>query len=217
MAGIMFRLPESAFLQTFHPINGRAAHWVLLFSRLASGRGGAVVDRGRGTCKLEPPPEESLPSEWTLAHMATRFESNYGPDPRIAPEVVSRALEGIAEEARVLGVPLIRVQFPDRVLVDTEARRRLGIRLRRSGFDPDRLAHAVRATPGILIDVRGALAAGAENFKEDTHLSDLGNVRVGEAVASELARILPAISPEFEPRPPADARPPRDFHTAERQ
>ena len=199
MAGIMFRTPASPFLQIFHPMNGRAAHWVLLVSRLARGvsGGGAVVHRDSGTCVLDAPPEESVPSDWTLAHMADRFATNYGPTPRIAPEVVARALEGTANEARKLGVPLIRVVFPDRILVDTGAQQRLGIRLHRSGFDPDRLARFVRKSPGILIDVRDALEAGTENFKRDTHLSDLGNVRAGEAVASELARILPAIAPEF--------------------
>ncbi len=201
MAGIMFRTPASPFLQIFHPMNGRAAHWALLVSRLARGvsGAGAVVHRDTGTCDLDAAPEESAPSDWTRAHMAHRFVTNYGPTPRIAPDVVARALEGTAQEARRLGVPLIRVVFPDRILVDTDAQQRLGIRPHQSGYDPDRLARFVRKTPGILIDVRGALEAGSENFKQDTHLSDLGNVRAGEAIASELARILPAIAPEFGP------------------
>lgn len=194
MGGILFRVPSSFFLRVFHPLNGRTAHWMLLIVGLWQGTSGdgAVVHRDTGDCKLETAPRDAEPLAWTDAHMRGRFETNYGPNPRIAADEVARSLDEISQEADRLGVPLVRVVFPDRILVDPDSRRRLGLALDAPGFDPERLIRLLRALPGDRIELHGALAAGSENFAQDTHLSDLGNVRAGETVGKELARILKA-------------------------
>ena len=195
MGGILFRVPESRFLRSFHPLNGRAAHWTLLVGRLARGadRRGDGVYRETGTCDFEPAVAEAA-SGTLLQLVRDRFASTEGPEPRLATETVATALAALDAEAADAGVPLVRVVFPERVRVDLALRAEAGL----PPVSPDPFADVLAALPTPVLDVTPALTAGAENYRSsDTHLSDLGNLRAGEFVGDALAEALPGSSDRF--------------------
>ncbi|MDJ0787015.1 MAG: SGNH/GDSL hydrolase family protein [Myxococcota bacterium] len=204
VAGMSFRFPSAGWLRRLHPMNSttaRTALFVVRASRL-SRRPPAAARRDPGACQLEPVPLESVPSE--LRQLALRrLEANYAPDSRLAEELVRDALRALRDEVALQGVPFVLATLPDRILVDADLRRALDVSL--DDFDAERLqsfADAIAQREAIdAIDLRRALAAGSENYRpDDTHLSDLGNVRVGEALGRALAR-------RFGQRPPTTSFP----------
>ncbi len=196
VAGINYRFPESWFLRTFHPLNTRLFRTALFVQRASRFvRGGAgQVRREDGPCQLAPEPLGEVPPG--LADLVRRrFRANYGPGARVAEDVVGTAVDAMRDTARRLGVPFVLVVFPDRILVDEALQRRLGLDPASARGDAGRLRRFVarRFEDVPRIDVAPALAAGSENYRsDDTHLSDLGNLRAGRAVGRRLAAILGA-------------------------
>ncbi len=189
VAGVNFRFPESPFLRIFHPLNSRSFRYALFVeraSRLVRGSG-ARARRDAGACRLAP---EAVPTEAPagLLHLARRrLAANYGPAARSAIGEVEAALGGLRRLAAER--PVFVVVFPDRVLVDEALAQAAGADPR--VHDLGRLgAWLDVAWPGA-IRVAPALGAGAENYRpNDTHLSDLGNLRAGRHVGAALAERL---------------------------
>jgi lysophospholipase L1-like esterase len=200
MAGMNFRFPRSGFLRTFHPLNSRTFRWSLFVgttARLNRGAGGAAWREG-GECQLEPEPFGEVGEE--LARLVRRrFATNYGGERRVAVGEVAGAVERMEALAAERGTPLVRVVFPDRVLLDPELREALDISL---PGDADHLVSAGLEGSSPAIDASPALAAGAENYRgSDTHLSDLGNLRAGRYAGERLAEALGSDAAERPPRP----------------
>jgi hypothetical protein len=193
VAGMSFRFPASPWLRALHPLNTRSFRWALFVVRAGELVRGApaAARRDAGACDLTP---ARLPTPLPGALRALvrrRLEANYGPSPRSADAVVERAVAELRAQAARLGVPFVLVVFPDRILVDEALRARLDLDPAR--YDLGRLARLVRArlAAGPLVEAAPALAAGSENYRpDDTHLSDLGNLRAGRFVGEALAGIL---------------------------
>ncbi len=193
VAGMTFRFPESVFLRTFHPLNTRTARWSLFVARAGTllRRPAAAARRDTGRCDLEARPLGTVAPELEQL-VRRRWSTNYGPAPRSAFSVVGAALSELRAEAEALGVPYVQVVFPDRALVDADLRSRLGLSLEQG--DPERLMRFVREQAGAgPVDASPALEEGSAMYRsEDTHLSDLGNVRAGRHVGARIADRLPA-------------------------
>ena len=195
VAGINFRFPVSWFLRTFHPLNSRTFRYLLFVARTSRLDHGIreQVQRREGSCRIES--EELTEIGGALrAMVGRRLESNYSPQgSRAATTVMSQALAGFEERARQLGVPLVLVVFPDRILVDADLRRLLGRDLDAEGYDLQRLRRwietHVEGSP--VLDTSEVLRGGGEHYRKgDTHLSDLGNLVVGKWVGERLATRL---------------------------
>jgi hypothetical protein len=192
VAGISFRFPESWFLRTFHPFNTRVVRWslfarALLKLRRATDEFGPVSE---GPCDLTPRPVIGVSAflarmvENGLVGVARAASSS-----RAMEETVARIL-AMKQEADDLGVPFAVVIFPDRILADPELARELEL-------DPDRLepsrilrAYLFEHLPGVTIwDTTESLRGHIGMYRlNDTHLSDAGNVVVGEWVGGRLLR-----------------------------
>jgi len=195
VAGINFRFPVSRFLRMFHPLNSRTFRYVLFVSRTSRlDRGGREqVQRREGSCRVEGEKLTEV-GDALRALVERRLDTNYSPQgSRAATREVSRALSGLEEETRRLGVPLLLVVFPDRILVDSDLRRLLGRDLAAEGYDLERLRRWIEENvqgPAVL-DTTDALRGGSEHYRSaDTHLSDLGNVVAGRWVGEQLATLL---------------------------
>ncbi len=187
VAGINFRFPESAFLRAMHPLNSRSFRYALFAER--AGRlvrgGGAPARRDSGECQLEAAPPAASPAELTRL-VRRRLAASYGPEPRLATDVVTGALARFAQRAREAGVPAALVVFPDRVLADEDLARELGV-------DPtelpiERLRGPLAAAWPDAIDLTQVLRDVPSAYRrDDTHLSDRGNLHAGRAVGRRLA------------------------------
>jgi hypothetical protein len=195
VAGINFRFPASRFLRTFHPLNSRTFRYVLFVSRTSRLDRGSreQLQRREGSCLIEA---EKLTEVGDALRVLVerRLETNYSPRrARTATGEVSRALDGLEEVTRRLGVPLLLVVFPDRILVDADLGRLLGRDLAAEGYDLERLRRWIEDNvqgPEVL-DTTDVLRGGSEHFRSvDTHLSDLGNVVAGEWVGEGLKTLL---------------------------
>ena len=197
VAGINFRFPESGFLRAFHPLNTRTFRYALFFERTSGFlRGnGQEVRRDEGACDLAPTPLERIPD--ALRELVLRrLEANYAPGAVTADAEVAEAVDGMRRIAGGRGVPFVLVVFPDRVLVDPDLRAALGLESGLRGYEANRLRDLARERFGqtLVVDTMLALRAGSENFRpDDTHLSDLGNLRVGRRVGRLLAQALPRV------------------------
>jgi lysophospholipase L1-like esterase len=195
VAGINFRFPVSRFLQMFHPLNSRTFRYLLFVSRTSRLDRGSreQVQRREGRCRIEGEKLTEI-GDALRALVERRLDVNYSPQrSRAATAVVSRALAGLEEETRRLGVPLVLVVFPDRILVDADLRRLLGRDLPAEGYDLERLRRWIEDHvhgPAVL-DTTEVLSGGSERYRSgDTHLSDLGNLVAGEWVGERLATLL---------------------------
>jgi len=197
VAGINFRFPQSPFLRWFHPLNSRTFRYALFVARAAQLRSASddAVQRGDGECRAPRPLADPLP-EGLEALVRRRLEASYRePLAPLATGVVSESLEAFSAETRRLGIPLVWVVFPDRVLADTELQARLGWTDEPPGYDLDRLTRWVRERAGDvpLVDLTEPLRGPASNYRSsDTHLSDEGNVVAGRYVGDRLAEHLRA-------------------------
>ncbi len=190
VAGINYRFPESFFLRLFHPLNTRSFRYAVFMERAGRlMRGGAVAARREeGRCRLEPQPTAELPSELESL-VRRRFAASTGPDARLATGVVRNALWALRTRAAERGLTMQVVVFPERLRVDGSLQTRLGVPA--TALADDRLLDLIREVAPDAIDVRPALMAGSENYRpDDTHLSDLGNLRAGRYVGRMLARRL---------------------------
>jgi len=195
VAGINFRFPVSWYLRAFHPLNSRTFRYLLFVartSRLDHGIREQVVRR-EGSCRIQGEKQSEL-SDALRAMVERRLDANYVVGgSRAATAVVSQALAGLEERAHRLGIPLVLVVFPDRILVDADLRQLLGRDLAAEGYDLQRLRRWIEAKvegPPVL-DTTEVLSGGSEHYRSgDTHLSDLGNLVAGEWVGERLATLL---------------------------
>jgi hypothetical protein len=106
---------------------------------------------------------------------------------------VAEVLAAFRHEAEALGVPLVVVVVPDRILADGELRERLGLPADlEKYYDLGALRRFVAERAGApVVDVTDALRGGSVDYREsDTHLSDVGNVAAGRFVGERLAGFL---------------------------
>jgi hypothetical protein len=193
VAGINFRFPRSPFLRWLHPLNTRTARYAMfLWQASRLGRADDAVQRGDGNCR-PPPPLPDPPPEALRELVHRRLEDNYGPNAALAREGVADALDAFRREAERLGVPLVVVMFPDRILADRELRAALGLPADLEAYyDLGALRRFVAERAGVpVIDATEALTDGSTNYRAaDTHLSDVGNQVAGRAVGGRLAELL---------------------------
>jgi hypothetical protein len=192
VAGINFRFPVSRFLRVFHPLNSRTFRYLLFVVRASSLDQGTreQVFRPEGSCRLEGEKLSEV-GDALRVMVERRLDANYAPTgSRAATAVMSKALAGLEEQARRLGIPLVLVVFPDRILADDDLRRLLGRDLEAEGYDLERLRRWIEANvEGVpVLDTTEVLRGASENYRRsDTHLSDLGNLVAGEWVGERLA------------------------------
>ena len=193
VAGMNFRFPRSPFLRWLHPLNTRSARYAMfLWQASRLGRSDDAVQRGDGSCRPPDPLPDPLP-EALRELVLRRLEDNYGPRAQLAREGVAEALAGFRRETARLGVPLVVVVFPDRILADRELRARLGLPADLEAlYDLASLRRFVAESAGApLVDVTDALTDGSVHYREsDTHLSDVGNTVAGRFVGERLAELL---------------------------
>jgi len=195
VAGMNFRFPVSRFLRAFHPLNSRTFRYLLFVARTSSLDRGIreQVARREGSCQIEGEKLTEV-GDALRALVERRLDANYASTgSRAATGVMSQALAGLEERARRLGIPLVLVVFPDRILADHDLQRLLGRDLAAEGYDLERLRRWIQANvhgPPVL-DTTEVLRGTSENYRSgDTHLSDLGNVVAGEWVGERLAALL---------------------------
>lgn len=193
VAGMAFRFPRSRFLRLFHPLNSRTFR-TAMFTRALISIHYELHDfsaLGTGPCEPEPEHLDGLPD--TVRGIVLRkladAERVIASEPAI--ENATGAVREMAREVRALGVPFVVVVFPDRSSVDPELR---------AVLDADstglRAAAELRTVvrerlPGIpLVNASEALDEAGSYRRVDTHLSDYGNVEVGEYVGRRLDTIL---------------------------
>lgn len=195
VAGINFRFPESPFLRWLHPLNSRTFRYALFLARAARLSGGPddAVQRGDGKCRPPPPLPDPLP-EALESLVRRRLETSYRKPLRpLATELVGESLDAFGKETGRLGVRLLLVVFPDRILADAELRALVGLEEDSTAYDLDRLTRWMRAhsSPPPLVDVTDALSGPASHYRSsDTHLSDEGNVVAGRHVGGRLVEWL---------------------------
>jgi lysophospholipase L1-like esterase len=197
VAGMPARLPASLFLRLFHPLDSHVFWWGTALVRLARRPEGAAsaLARGSAGCTLQAAAPQP-PSPY-LQHLVFRhLEANYASRGAQRADAVARdAVAAMRSRSTALGLPFVIVSFPDRILADGALRERLGVDLRDPRYDlaPVRRFLADLASDGPVIDLETALAAEPGLYRgDDTHLSDLGNLRMGERVAARLVELLPA-------------------------
>jgi hypothetical protein len=195
IAGISFRFPESWYLRTFHPFNTRLTRWLLFanalirFQRSAD----APAPPGIGPCDLTTGPMGEV-SQFLRATVAKglRGVARASGSTRAMRETV-RTITEMKQEADVLGVPFVLVVFPDRALTDGELREGLDL-------NPNQLAPSRALRAFLREELRGVTMFDTTELlsnrigmyrRNDTHLSDAGNVLVGEWVGKQLHQLLP--------------------------
>jgi hypothetical protein len=195
VAGVNFRFPAWWYLRAFHPLNSRTFRYALFVARSSRLDQGTrdQVGRREGRCRIEGEKLTSM-GDGLRTLVGRRLDTNYSVrGSATATAVVSRALAGMEETLRQLGIPLVLVVFPDRILVDGDLRRLLGRDLPAEGYDLQRLRRWVEDNvdgPPVL-DTTVVLRGGSERYRiADTHLSDLGNLVAGKWVGERLATLL---------------------------
>jgi hypothetical protein len=195
VAGINFRFPESRFLRLFHPLNSRTFRYALFVARVGRLDLGTreQADRREGSCRTRGEKLTEV-GDALRSLVERRLDGNYSPQQSLAATAVtSRALAGLEERARRLGIPFVLVVFPDRILADDDLRVLLGRDLAAEGYDLERLrvwiGENVQGPP--VLDTTEVLRGDSRHYRSvDTHLSDLGNVLAGEWVGERLAALI---------------------------
>jgi hypothetical protein len=194
VAGISFRFPKSRFLRYFHPFNTRIVRWSLFADALIrfERRPDAPSPPNEGPCDLrtESLSDVSVFLKGMVEKGLTGVKRAAG-SPRALAETAETILQ-MRREADDLGVPFALVVFPDRILADGELAGKLGL-------DPSRL-EASRELQGFLHeelrdltvwDTTDLLSGRPGMYRpNDSHLSDAGNVVVGEWVGDRLTALL---------------------------
>ncbi len=195
VAGMNFRYPTSSFLRAFHPLNSRVVRYAVFLWRTAPLVGPPPAPISVDPTRCQEAPETTVLLDDALRPLVERrLKANYE-DPMTALTLaeVMQSVTSIEEFAAARGVPLVLVVFPDRIVADAELRSALRLDERGVAYDLTRLQRWVReAFPQLpQIDVNEVLAGSSGSYiPNDTHLSDVGNVRAGEFVADRLAEIL---------------------------
>jgi len=199
IAGMNERVPHSAFLRAFHPLNSRAFRYAVVLWRLGtlSGDERNAAHREDAACLETPEPFPDPLPKHLRAYVPRRVAGSRRvlANPRGMDELIG-ALRDMEAQAKSHGVPLVVVLFPDRILADRELRAAFPADVAESDA-PRRVHDAVlEALAGLpVIDTLPLLEQLPRAYREsDTHLSDAGNVAAGEFVAARLAELLPQLA-----------------------
>jgi lysophospholipase L1-like esterase len=196
IAGMNERVPHAWFLRVFHPLNSRTFRYAVVLWRLGtiSGSERNAAKRENGACVADEPFPEL--DDHTIANATRRVRAS---ERALAPggdaELVS-AVRDMEAQAREMGVPLVIVLFPYRILGDAKLRSVFPRREIADSDLPRRMHEHVAAALADLpvIDTLPVIEALAGAYRaNDVHLSDAGNVAAGEYVADRLAEILPGL------------------------
>ncbi len=194
IGGIIFRVPRSWFLRTFHPLNSHLFRYAVVAWRMSTL---SVEQREQsllpsGNCVFsEKRHRELSPSLAELIRQRLVGNQRVVESKRAQQEFID-TITVMKTEADKLSIPFVVVVFPDRVVADSELRAQLKI-------DANQLAplhslHALiyQAVPNTpMIEVLEALRGHSEMYRiDDTHLSDLGNKIAGEYVGDKLVRLF---------------------------
>lgn len=194
VAGMGFRFPRSWFLRTFHPVNTRTfrtAMFLRSFIRIRYQLDdlSAISDE---PCDLTPRRLDALPPsvENILLRTLDGVE-RAAASPRLQRGALE-SIRAIQREVEGAGIPFAVVVFPHRAAVDPDARRLLGADPAQLAAADSLCARVIGSLDGVpVVDTSPALAGRPGMYRRvDTHLSDLGNLVVGEWVARRLDGIV---------------------------
>ena len=194
VGGVIFRVPRSWFLRTFHPLNSYLFRYALVVWRMGtfSTEDWRQFSLESGNCIFsEERHGEVSPSLGGLIRQRLTGSQRVAQSKRTQQEFI-RAIATMKAEADKLGIPFIAVVFPDRVVADSELRVRLNLDAKQ--LAPLNSLHALvhQAVPNTpIIEVVEALREHSNMYRiDDSHLSDLGNKVAGEYVGEKLVGLL---------------------------
>ena len=194
VGGVIFRVPRSWFLGTFHPLNSYLFRYALVVWRMGtfSTEDWRQFSLESGNCIFsEERHGEVSPSLGGLIRQRLTGSQRVAQSKRTQQEFI-RAIATMKAEADKLGIPFIAVVFPDRVVADSELRVRLNLDAKQ--LAPLNSLHALvhQAVPNTpIIEVVEALREHSNMYRiDDSHLSDLGNKVAGEYVGEKLVGLL---------------------------
>ena len=194
VGGVIFRVPHSWFLRTFHPLNSYLFRYALVVWRMGtfSAEERKQFSLESGNCIFsEERHGEVSPALGELIRQRLTGSQRVAQSKRAQQEFIN-TLAAMKAEADKLRIPFIVVVFPDRVIADSELRLRL--KLDTKQMAPLNSLHSLvyQALPNApIIEVVDALRGHSDMYRRgDTHLSDLGNKIAGEYVGEKLVRLL---------------------------
>jgi len=194
VGGVIFRVPRSWFLRTFHPLNSYLFRYALVVWRMGtfSTEDWRQFSLESGNCIFsEERHGEVSPALGELIRQRLTGSQRVARSKRTQEEFI-RAIATMKAEADKLGIPFIAVVFPDRVVADSELRVRLNLDAKQ--LAPLNSLHALvhQAVPNTpIIEVVEALREHSNMYRiDDSHLSDLGNKVAGEYVGEKLVGLL---------------------------
>ncbi len=197
VGGIIFRVPRSWFLRTFHPLNSYLFRYALVVWRMStlSTEERNQFSLGSGRCVFsEERHDEVSPSLGESIRERLAGSQRVARSKRAQQEFIG-AVTAMKAEADQLRIPFIVVVFPDRVVADSTLRARLNIDAKQMA--PLNSLHTLiyQALPNTpIMEVAPVLRDRSDVYRvEDTHLSDLGNKIAGEYVGEKLVELLATV------------------------
>ena len=194
VGGVIFRVPRSWFLRTFHPLHSYLFRYALVVWRMGtfSTEEWRKFSLESGNCIFsEASHGEVSPSLGELIRQRLAGSQRVAQSKRAQQEFI-RAIAAMKTEADKLRIPFIAVVFPDRVVADSELRVRLNLDAKQLVSLNSLHALVYQAVPSTpIIEVVEALRGYSDVYRVgDTHLSDLGNKVAGEYVGEKLVGLL---------------------------
>jgi hypothetical protein len=194
VGGMIFRVPHSWFLRTFHPLNSYLFRYALLVWRMGtlSAEEEKQFSLEAGNCIFsEKRHGEVSPALGDLIRQRLAGSQRVALSKRAQQEFIN-TMAAMKTEADKLRIPFIVIVFPDRVIADSELRLRLKLYAKQMAPLDSLHSLVYQALPNVpIIDVVDVLRGHPDMYRMgDTHLSDLGNKIAGEYVGEKLARLL---------------------------
>jgi lysophospholipase L1-like esterase len=197
IAGMNERVPHSAFLRAFHPLNSRTFRYAVVLWRLGtiSGAERNAAKRENGACVMDEPFPEL--DAHTISNTRRRVRATERALRPGGDAELLAAVRDMEAQAREMGAPLVIVLFPYRIAADARLREVFPERDIAESDLPRRMhEHVATALADLpVIDTLPVIASldTVAYRANDPHLSDAGNVAAGEYVAERLAEILPGL------------------------
>jgi lysophospholipase L1-like esterase len=194
VGGVIFRVPHSWFLRTFHPLNSYIFRYALVMWRLSSFSAAEEkqILLESGNCIFAEERHREVSAELRELIRQRLAGSQRVAQSKRAQEEFINTMAAMKAEADKLRIPLVVVVFPDRVIADSELRLLLELEPKQTA--PLNVLHSLvyQAVPDApTIEVVNALRGHSAMYRiGDTHLSDLGNKIAGEYVGEKLAALL---------------------------
>jgi hypothetical protein len=194
VGGVIFRVPNSWFLRTFHPLNSYLFRYALVVWRMGtfSAEERKQFSLESANCIFsEERHGEVSPALGELIRERLTGSQRVAQSKRAQQEFIN-TIAAMKAEADKLRIPFIVVVFPDRVIADSELRLRLKLDTKQMASLNSLHSLVYQALPNApIIEVVDALRGHSDMYRiGDTHLSDLGNKIAGEYVGEKLVRLL---------------------------